>query len=1525
MGRTRLTLAAQLFVVTGLLAEPALDGSLDAKRFSAPELYVPTSNVELGSGSEGLPARAAWDRFLKEYGSGTRVFVDPRSGTATGVVLRFPLIPGTGRGNRVGLDEIGRKLARPVQRIDTGIVGELVRRFIVKNREAIGIDVAQLGAPLAARVTDELWQVSIPQEVEGIRVRGGRIAATLSHGNLVLLGTERWANVALDAKPRLTGDEAVAAGFAYTGGKTPRDRVIAAPSLAIVPVAAASGNGYGHRLVWAFEVERRGELGRFEALVDAHDGTILSFDDTNVYETRRIKGGVYPSTNTGACPSRDRCGILEAGWPMPFADTGMAPPDDYTNGAGLYEAPDGAVATTTLNGRYVRVLDECGPVLETSATGALDLGGYDGQHDCVTSGSSPGNTAASRTTYYHLNRMREFGKGWLPTNPWLDAPITGNVNLNVSCTAFYSAGTGEVYFVRGDSVCLNTGENASVIGHEWGHALDDNDAIGNLSRTTEAYADIAGQLMLQGSCNGYGFRTGLNHGCGVTADGTGNNVDESQFAGVQHCALDCSGRRELDWDRQADHLPATPQNFSCVYCDSGSGPCGREGHCDGHPSTEAAWDLATRDLAAPPFLLGRRDGFIAATRIFFQGSGNIGDWHACSCAGGTADGCGATNAYMQWLAADDDDGDLESTPHMTALHAAFSRHGIACAEIMPANGGCAGGPVTAPDLVVTAGGNRVDLSWTAVPGATRYRVLRTEGSPDCNLGMAVIAETTSLGHADTGLANGRAYHYAVHAVGASGSCFGPSSDCRPATPVQCAGLLSLSRGLFLCDDTVGVALEDLDLRGAGSQAVSVASSSETTPETVLLVEAPAASGRFTGTIATTDAAAASDDGAVSVAHGDTITVRYVDASYCGTPLVPVERTARALCRGPEVTNVRATDIHGTRAVIRWDTDERSDSRVVHGTVLPPNVSVGPDAALVTSHAVEIGGLEECSRHYFSVESTDPLGNRTLDDGGGSYYSFDTPVETNPNPASTSPPVAIPPGDPWIGGAATIVMTRAEVVQDLNVKVGIAHWNVTNLVLSLVGPDHRTVVLANRRGGGEDFDGTVFDDDAPLPVSQGTAPFTGSFRPDEPLSAFDGTLAAGTWTLRVIDYGSFEPGTIERFELEFVFPPRLCGPSVGLDSSALGDACTGAGAGSGNGVVDPGETIEVSVRVKNQDADPATDLSARLSSYTPGVFVTTDTSRFPDLAPGASALGDVPYALYVDSGVACGTMAVLRLNGASSEGGWADAFAVRIGAPATVTTTYENNTPKAIPDLATTRSWIVVPDSGFVTDVDVGASISHLSARDLDIFLVGPGIEGERVELSTDNGGLDGQNYTNTIFDDEAAVSIVGASAPMTGRYRPETPLPVLDGIPVEGTWTLELTDDHVALPGTLLRWSIDLTRLAGYACSACTVAEPPLEVASLWWSGTGKDALAWSAAPRAASYVLHRGTGADLPGLLGSGIDSCERLTTAATSSGPVLSENPPAGSLSWHLIRGGNTYGVGPSGTATAGPRILDSSGACP
>jgi hypothetical protein len=139
---------------------------------------------------------------------------------------------------------------------------------------------------------------------------------------------------------------------------------------------------------------------------------------------------------------------------------------------------------------------------------------------------------------------------------------------------------------------------------------------------------------------------------------------------------------------------------------------------------------------------------------------------------------------MQWLTADDDDGNLgNGTPHMTALFAAFERHGIACDSPTPQNSGCDGGPTNPPVVVATDRGNgRIDLRWNNVPDARRYAIFRTEGHAGCDLGKVRIANTGGLSYSDRHLLPGRTYYYNVMAVGDSAACLTPASVCVSATP-----------------------------------------------------------------------------------------------------------------------------------------------------------------------------------------------------------------------------------------------------------------------------------------------------------------------------------------------------------------------------------------------------------------------------------------------------------------------------------------------------------------------------------------------------------------------------------------------------------------------------------------------------------------------------------------------------------------------------------------------------------------------
>jgi subtilisin-like proprotein convertase family protein len=126
-----------------------------------------------------------------------------------------------------------------------------------------------------------------------------------------------------------------------------------------------------------------------------------------------------------------------------------------------------------------------------------------------------------------------------------------------------------------------------------------------------------------------------------------------------------------------------------------------------------------------------------------------------------------------------------------------------------------------------------------------------------------------------------------------------------------------------------------------------------------------------------------------------------------------------------------------------------------------------------------------------------------------------------------------------------------------VTLGVTHTYDSDLSFTLTSPGGQTLALITRRGGsGDNFTGTVLDDAAATPISAGTAPFTGSFRPEQPLSTFTGS-SVGTWTLRVWDSFSGDVGTLTSWGIKL----RSCAPApvgVAVNNAPAINEGTGTG-------------------------------------------------------------------------------------------------------------------------------------------------------------------------------------------------------------------------------------------------------------------------------------------------------------------------------------------------------------------------------
>jgi len=239
-----------------------------------------------------------------------------------------------------------------------------------------------------------------------------------------------------------------------------------------------------------------------------------------------------------------------------------------------------------------------------------------------------------------------------------------------------------------------------------------------------------------------------------------------------------------------------------------------------------------------------------------------------------------------------------------------------------------------------------------------------------------------------------------------------------------------------------------------------------------------------------------------------------------------------VCEHLVISDVTVTGITEQSAVVTWTTNVPATSRVTYGASSPPALVV-EGTGLATSHSLTVTGLDGCTQYYFAVTSSTPGCYEATDDLGGAFHRFTTGAGTAVNVTATDTPVSIPDNNPT-GGSSYVTVDSPWPVSDVNLLVSITHTYDGDIELFLVGPDGTQVTLASRIGGsGDNYTNTLFDDEAATPISSGSAPFTGSFQPQQPLSAFDGLPSSGQWRFWVVDRAGYDVGSITAFQLQLV--------------------------------------------------------------------------------------------------------------------------------------------------------------------------------------------------------------------------------------------------------------------------------------------------------------------------------------------------------------------------------------------------------
>lgn len=426
---------------------------------------------------------------------------------------------------------------------------------------------------------------------------------------------------------------------------------------------------------------------------------------------------------------------------------------------------------------------------------------------------------------------------------------------------------------------------------------------------------------------------------------------------------------------------------------------------------------------------------------------------------------------------------------------------------------------------------------------------------------------------------------------------------------------------------------------------------------------------------------------------------------------------------------------------------------------------------------------------------------------------------------------------------SLAVSAPGVIEDIQVRVRANHTWVGDLTLTLIAPDGTVIPLFNGYGGSGDNLGsgatnctgfmTTFDETSQVRIWEDSAPFRGSYRPEQSLSLLRGKTAAGTWKLRIRDGYAGDTGVLYCWELVMTRRHTICCGSAGVpelvyDSGQLvAESCVPA-----NGNPDSGESVVYSIGLRNLGSASAGDL---LVSVQPSanVMPLSGSRNYGPLAPEAPIVyrdfqfictgtcgATVPVVLSVTDGTR--TYQPVNLN-------------LRIGAQTITTSSPANTSSITIVDDSVASPYpsnIAVSGlTGTITKVTATLKgFRHTYPNDTEIVLIGP--TGQSCVLMAWAGGYTSVTGLNLTFDDDAATSL-GNGALVSGTFRPSNlgfssnlPLPApvspygdrlggFIGTNPNGTWRLYVNDSSYGDSGAITGgWSLDITTALPSCCSS---------------------------------------------------------------------------------------------------------------
>lgn len=251
------------------------------------------------------------------------------------------------------------------------------------------------------------------------------------------------------------------------------------------------------RLAWRFEVrnsDKTDPFGKAYIMRARERATAVRVDELIHYDH---SGSVSANTIVGGTNDPPVSTLLpEARVTITSGGSGST----FTNSNGLFNFAGVGSRTirARLDGRWSNVQNQAGADAEQS----INAGEGDNFHFDLNTTTNEFPTAEA-TCFYWVTETHRYSSFIMGGNNGVEYELTTNVNINSNCNAFWDGSSINMY--RAGSGCPNTGHDASIIAHEYGHGMDAGRGGIVNGAYSEGFGDAVGMGVTDQHCSGVDF------------------------------------------------------------------------------------------------------------------------------------------------------------------------------------------------------------------------------------------------------------------------------------------------------------------------------------------------------------------------------------------------------------------------------------------------------------------------------------------------------------------------------------------------------------------------------------------------------------------------------------------------------------------------------------------------------------------------------------------------------------------------------------------------------------------------------------------------------------------------------------------------------------------------------------------------------------------------------------------------------------------------------------------------------------